>query len=195
MTNDHASAVTTPGPGHAPGPVSAVLCSELTYRFGAHTAVNQVDLRIGAGETFGLLGPNGAGKTTTIRMLTTLLKPVSGTVTVFGTNAAAHPMRVRRIIGSVPQLLSADATLTGWENCSYSPASSTSRGGGGRSVSVMPGWLQAISKHNPLSYEVDALRGLLVGVPANLWLDTGVLAGATVAGITAAALLLPRLAK
>jgi ABC-2 type transport system ATP-binding protein len=93
-----------------------VLCSALTYRFGAHTAVDHVDLRIGVGETFGLLGPNGAGKTTTIRMLTTLLRPLSGTVTVFGTNAAAHPMRVRRIIGYVPQLLSADATLTGWEN-------------------------------------------------------------------------------
>jgi ABC-2 type transport system ATP-binding protein len=104
------------GTRRAPGPSSAVLCSALTYRFGAHTAVDHVDLRIGVGETFGLLGPNGAGKTTTIRMLTTLLKPLSGTVTVFGTNAAAHPMRVRRIIGYVPQLLSADATLTGWEN-------------------------------------------------------------------------------
>jgi ABC-2 type transport system permease protein len=60
---------------------------------------------------------------------------------------------------------------------------------------VMPGWLQAISRFNPLSYEVDALRGLLVGVPADLWLDTTVLACATVAGITAASLLLPRLAK
>ena len=104
------------GQTRAPGPSSAVLCSALTYRFGAHTAVDHVDLGIGAGETFGLLGPNGAGKTTTIRMLTTLLRPRSGTVTVFGTNAAAHPMRVRRIIGYVPQLLSADATLTGWEN-------------------------------------------------------------------------------
>jgi ABC-2 type transport system permease protein len=60
---------------------------------------------------------------------------------------------------------------------------------------VMPGWLQAISRFNPLSYEVDALRGLLIGIPADLWLDTTVLACATAAGITAAALLLPRLAR
>lgn len=58
----------------------------------------------------------------------------------------------------------------------------------------MPGWLQAASKVNPLSYEVDALRALLIGMPANLWLDAGVLVVATVAVITAASLLLPRLA-
>jgi ABC-2 type transport system permease protein len=60
---------------------------------------------------------------------------------------------------------------------------------------LMPGWLQAISKVNPLSYEVSALRGLLIGTPANLALDTAVLVGATVAGVTASALLLPRLAR
>ena len=60
---------------------------------------------------------------------------------------------------------------------------------------IMPGWLQAISKVNPLSYEVDGLRGLLIGTSANLWLDVGVLALATVAAITAASLLLPRLAR
>jgi ABC-2 type transport system permease protein len=59
----------------------------------------------------------------------------------------------------------------------------------------MPGWLQAISKVNPLSYEVNALRGLLIGLPTNLALDFGVLAGATTAAITVASLLLPRLAK
>jgi ABC-2 type transport system permease protein len=62
-------------------------------------------------------------------------------------------------------------------------------------VSVMPGWLQAITRFNPLSYEVDALRGLLIGIPTNLGLDFGVLVGVTVAGIIAAATLLPRLAK
>jgi ABC-2 type transport system ATP-binding protein len=94
----------------------AVECSGLTYRFGAHTAVADVDLRIEPGEMFGLLGPNGAGKTTTIRMLTTLLKPAAGTVRVFGVDAARQPMRVRRLLGYVPQLLSADSALTGREN-------------------------------------------------------------------------------
>ena len=94
----------------------AVLCAGLTYRFGTQTAVSGLDLEITPGETFGLLGPNGAGKTTTIRMLTTLLKPMEGGVAVFGVSAAAHPMIVRRMIGYVPQLLSADATLTGREN-------------------------------------------------------------------------------
>jgi ABC-2 type transport system permease protein len=62
-------------------------------------------------------------------------------------------------------------------------------------VRLMPGWLQAISKVNPLSYEVSALRGLLVGVSTNLALDFGVLAGATVAGVLAAAALLGRLSR
>jgi ABC-2 type transport system ATP-binding protein len=95
---------------------SAVVCDGLSYRFGDHVAVDDVDLQIQHGETFGLLGPNGAGKTTTIRMLTTLLKPASGRVTVFGVDAVARPMLVRRMIGYVPQLLSADGMLTGREN-------------------------------------------------------------------------------
>jgi ABC-2 type transport system permease protein len=62
-------------------------------------------------------------------------------------------------------------------------------------VSVMPGWLQVVTKVNPLSYEVDALRGLLLGIPTNMALDVGVLVAVTIAGISAAAALLPRLAK
>jgi len=60
---------------------------------------------------------------------------------------------------------------------------------------IMPGWLQAISRCNPLSYQVDALRGLLIGTPAHLGLDLIVLVAATVAGVTASAALLPRLAR
>jgi ABC-2 type transport system ATP-binding protein len=111
-----ASAPAAAGRTAQPGQLPAVSCDSLTYRYGQHLAVDHVDLRIETGETFGLLGPNGAGKTTTIRMLTTLLKPASGSVCVFGTDAAREPMRVRRLIGYVPQLLSADAALTGQEN-------------------------------------------------------------------------------
>jgi ABC-2 type transport system permease protein len=60
---------------------------------------------------------------------------------------------------------------------------------------IMPGWLQVISKCNPLSYEVDALRGLLIGTPAHIGLDVLVLIVATVAAVTASAALLPRLAR
>ena len=59
----------------------------------------------------------------------------------------------------------------------------------------MPGWLQAISRVNPLSYEVNALRWLLIGMPTNLALDIGVLIAAAAAGIIVASALLPRLAK
>jgi ABC-2 type transport system ATP-binding protein len=71
----------------------AVRCADLTYRFGTRTAVDHVDLSISPGEMFGLLGPNGAGKTTTIRMLTTLLKPATGSVTVFGSTWPRTPCR------------------------------------------------------------------------------------------------------
>ena len=110
--------VLAPGGGTAAprGGVAAVACEQVTYTFGPHAAVDQVDLRIEPGETFGLLGPNGAGKTTTIRMLVTLLKPAGGRITVFGVHTTAQPMLVRRMIGYVPQLLSADGTLTGREN-------------------------------------------------------------------------------
>src|ERR1700746_2379950 len=109
------STVSEPAPSE-PAVQAAVVVQAVGYRFGEHTAVDHVSLLIRPGETFGLLGPNGAGKTTTIRMLTTLLKPATGKITVFGTDTTAKPMRVRRMIGYVPQLLSADASLTGQEN-------------------------------------------------------------------------------
>jgi ABC-2 type transport system permease protein len=62
-------------------------------------------------------------------------------------------------------------------------------------ISVMPGWLQPISRVNPLTYEVDGLRGLLIGAPTNLPLDLGVLAGSAVLAIAVASSLMPRLAK
>jgi ABC-2 type transport system ATP-binding protein len=94
----------------------AVDCVDLSYQFATHLAVDHVNLSIAPGEMYGLLGPNGAGKTTTIRMITTLLTPAAGSVRVFGMDTATRPMLVRRVIGYVPQALSADANLTGTEN-------------------------------------------------------------------------------
>ncbi|MGA3108290.1 MAG: ATP-binding cassette domain-containing protein [Candidatus Bathyarchaeia archaeon] len=88
----------------------------LTKRFGTLVAVDQVSISIAPGEMFGLVGPNGAGKTTVIKMLTTLLAPTSGDAWVAGYDVVGHSAQVRRVIGYVPQLLSADGSLTGEEN-------------------------------------------------------------------------------
>ncbi|MGA2821576.1 MAG: ATP-binding cassette domain-containing protein [Anaerolineales bacterium] len=88
----------------------------LTRRFGTLLAVNNLSLAIEAGEVFGLLGPNGAGKTTLLKMLTTLLPPTSGTARVAGYDIVHQALEVRRRIGYVPQALSADGTLSGYEN-------------------------------------------------------------------------------
>jgi len=96
--------------------VPAIDIHELTRRFDGFVAVDRVTISIRQGEMFGLIGPNGAGKSTLIKMLTTLLPPTSGSATVIGYDIARYPGEVRRHIGYVPQLLSADGALTGYEN-------------------------------------------------------------------------------
>jgi ABC-2 type transport system ATP-binding protein len=94
----------------------AVRTVGLTRRFDELVAVDGIDLAIERGSIFGLLGPNGAGKSTTIKILTTLLKPSAGSACVAGFDVQREPTQVRRCIGYVPQLLSADGALTGYEN-------------------------------------------------------------------------------
>jgi len=96
--------------------VHIVETANLTKRFGDLTAVDAFTLDVDVGETFGLLGPNGAGKTTVIKMLTTLLPPTAGKARIAGFDIERRPNDVRRSIGYVPQILSADGTLTGYEN-------------------------------------------------------------------------------
>jgi len=97
-------------------PVPVLSTHELTRAFGGLTAVDRLTLSVGSGEIFGLIGPNGAGKTTTIKMLSTLLPPSSGTASVAGFDIVHDAARVRRVIGYVPQLISADAQVSGYEN-------------------------------------------------------------------------------
>jgi len=95
---------------------NAIETIALTRRFGDMTAVDHINLGVPYGQIFGLLGPNGAGKSTTIKMLTTLLDPTSGTAIIAGFDIVTAPAEVRRRIGYVPQMLSADGALTGREN-------------------------------------------------------------------------------
>jgi ABC-2 type transport system ATP-binding protein len=95
---------------------SVLTTTALTRRYDELVAVDALDLEVARGLIFGLLGPNGAGKTTTIKMLTTLLPPTSGSALVAGFEVTAQPREVRRRIGYVPQLVSADGGLTAREN-------------------------------------------------------------------------------
>jgi ABC-2 type transport system ATP-binding protein len=79
-------------------------------------AVDNISFSVNEGEVYGLLGPNGAGKTTTIKMLTSSLKPTSGTATIDGLDIVKDSFKVREIIGIVPQDLTADEDLKGYEN-------------------------------------------------------------------------------
>ncbi len=88
----------------------------LTKKYAAFTAVDDASFDVPAGEIFAFLGPNGAGKTTTIKMLTTLERPTSGSITVNGFDPVTHSNDVRRSIGIVFQDQSLDDELTAYEN-------------------------------------------------------------------------------
>jgi ABC-2 type transport system ATP-binding protein len=98
------------------GRAVVVETKNLTRRFGDIVAVRDVTLSIPAGEVFALIGPNGAGKSTLMKMLTTLLPPTSGEARVAGFDVVRQAQEVRAHIGYVPQVLSADGDLTGYEN-------------------------------------------------------------------------------
>lgn len=104
---------TTSTPGPSPPTVET---QGLTRRFGSLTAVNSLNLSVPAGAIFALLGPNGAGKTTTIKMLTTMIPPSEGRARVAGLDVVQQARKVRKSIGYVSQMLSADGALTGYEN-------------------------------------------------------------------------------
>jgi len=88
---------------------------KLSRSFGNLIAVDKLDLDVG-NEIFGLLGPNGAGKSTTVMMLTTLIKPSSGTAKVCGYDVVRDSKKVRSKISYVPQDMAVDRKLTGREN-------------------------------------------------------------------------------
>jgi len=95
---------------------TAISVKNLTKTFGKLTAVDNISFDVEAGSIFAFLGPNGAGKTTTIKMLTTLVAPTSGSITVNGFDPTKNANKVRKSFGIVFQDPSLDDELTAYEN-------------------------------------------------------------------------------
>lgn len=93
----------------------AIEARELVKSFGNILALNGCGFNVNQGEVFGLIGPNGAGKTTALRIVGTLLKPTSGSVTVFGVDIVHSPDRVRGMISYLPEEAGAYQNLSGYE--------------------------------------------------------------------------------
>lgn len=94
----------------------AIIARGLVKTYGSVRAVDGLDVVVPEGTVMGLLGPNGAGKTTTVRMLTTLVTPNAGEITIKGIDVLRQPNRVREIIGVSGQYAAVDENLTGYEN-------------------------------------------------------------------------------
>jgi len=99
--------------------MSIISVNHLVKTFNDLNAVDDISFSVEAGEIFAFLGPNGAGKSTTIKMLTTLLRPTSGSIELNGFNPVREPDDVRRSFGIVFQDPSLDDELTAWENLEF----------------------------------------------------------------------------
>jgi ABC-2 type transport system ATP-binding protein len=97
----------------------AIKVENLTKYYGTFLAVNHITFDVREGEIFGFLGPNGAGKTTTQRMLTTLLEPSDGRISIFEHDLARDTHPIKRQIGLVPEESNVYAELTAWDNLNF----------------------------------------------------------------------------
>jgi linearmycin/streptolysin S transport system ATP-binding protein len=113
--------VSKTGPIHLPkdGRPADVQVGNLVKTFGKNEAVKGVSFTIGESEIFGLLGPNGAGKSTTINMMCGYLEPTSGDTIIDGISVTKEPMKVKRIIGVVPQEIALYKDLNSVENLEF----------------------------------------------------------------------------
>ncbi len=99
--------------------IQLVIAEEITKRYGQMVAVDRLTVSIRKGEIYGFLGPNGAGKTTTIKMLTGILRPDSGKITVLGMNMKDQELEIKRRIGVVPEEPKMYENLRGHEFASF----------------------------------------------------------------------------
>jgi len=115
-------------------PAPAVEIDQLSKRYGRKTALSNVSLQVDAGEIYGFLGPNGAGKTTTIRCLMDLIRPNSGSISIFGLDSRRQSVEVKRLVG----FLSADNQLyTKWTARQHISLVAGVRGGTNTAAALM----------------------------------------------------------
>jgi len=98
---------------------NAVEVNQLTKKFGSLAAVNNISFEVKKGEFFGFLGPNGAGKTTTIRMLTGIIKPTSGNISVMGYDLRKQTLKAKQLMGIIPEVSNAYIDLNAWDNMMF----------------------------------------------------------------------------
>lgn len=91
----------------------------LTKTYGAHVALDRLDLNVAPGEIYCLLGANGAGKSTTIKLFLGLLQPTAGSAAIDGIEVSKHPLRARRHLLYIPEMVALYDELTGLENLAY----------------------------------------------------------------------------
>ena len=106
----------------------AVDAQSLVKQFGNIRALDGCSFSIKPGEIFGLIGPNGAGKTTTLRIVSTLLLPTSGSVSIFGLDAVSKASEVRKVISYLPEEAGAYRNLSGWEYLEFMASFNKSKG-------------------------------------------------------------------
>lgn len=92
--------------------MSGIEVNRLSKSYGSVSAINKIELSVESGQVFGFLGPNGAGKSTTIKLLTTLIPPTSGSMSILGIDAVKNPLQIRHKIGVVLQQPSYEPTLS-----------------------------------------------------------------------------------
>ncbi len=92
--------------------MSSITANSLSKTYGSVKAVDGIDLNVRSGQVFGFLGPNGAGKSTTIKLLTTLIPPTDGQLSILGIDAVKKPLQIRNRIGVVLQQPSYEPTLS-----------------------------------------------------------------------------------
>jgi ABC-2 type transport system ATP-binding protein len=158
---------------------SAVSVTGLRKKYGEKVVLDGVDLSIGEGEVFGLLGPNGAGKTTLVRILSTLIPPDAGIVSILGHDLRTGAATVRSLIGVTGQFSAVDNLLTGEENLDlmgrlqHLPATERRR----RTAELLERFdLMEAAKRTPATYSGGMTRRLdiamtLMGRPRLIFLD------------------------